>query len=61
MKCPPGKFRIFTIGHSTRPLYEFVALRRARKDSVNQGWRNSSFRGYADYIQTDDFLEGSEG
>ena len=27
-------------------------LRHPRKDSVNTGWRNSSFRGYADYMQT---------
>ena len=30
-------------------------LRHALKDSVNTGWRNSSFRGYADYMQTPDF------
>ena len=27
-------------------------LRHPRKDSVNTGWRNTSFRGYADYMQT---------
>ena len=26
--------------------------RTAKKDSVNTGWRNESFRGYADYMQT---------
>jgi 3-methyladenine DNA glycosylase/8-oxoguanine DNA glycosylase len=30
-------------------------LRRARKDSPNAGWRNASFRGFADYMQTEDF------
>jgi len=30
-------------------------LRHARKDSVNLGWRNASFRGYADYMQTEEF------
>jgi uncharacterized protein (DUF488 family) len=30
-------------------------LRRARKDSINTGWRNDSFRGYADYMQTPEF------
>lgn len=30
-------------------------LRHARKDSVNTGWRNASFRGYADYMQTAEF------
>ena len=27
----------------------------ARKDSINGAWRNASFRGYADYMQTADF------
>jgi uncharacterized protein (DUF488 family) len=30
-------------------------LRKAQKDSINIGWRNASFRGYADYMQTEDF------
>jgi uncharacterized protein (DUF488 family) len=33
-------------------------LRYARKDSSNTGWRNTSFRGYADYMQTEAFEEG---
>jgi uncharacterized protein (DUF488 family) len=33
-------------------------LRRAKKDSVNTGWRNASFRGYADYMQTGEFEAG---
>ena len=98
---------IFTIGHSTRPIDEFIGLlqahgverlvdvrtipksrfnpqfggeqlaasldlaglcylhlpglgglRRPRPDSTNTGWRNESFRGYADYMQTRDFEEG---
>lgn len=32
-------------------------LRHARKDSINTGWKNLSFRGYADYMQTAEFLE----
>jgi uncharacterized protein (DUF488 family) len=97
---------VFTIGHSTRPVDEFIALltaygvqrlidvrtipqsrrnpqfgreqlsaaleqvgigythipglgglRRPRKDSTNTGWRNASFRGYADYMQTPEFEE----
>ncbi len=96
--------RIFTVGHSTRTLDEFVSLlraygvqrvvdirsiprsrhnpqfnaeslrrflrnrrinyrhmkglgglRHARVDSPNRGWRNASFRGFADYMQTPDF------
>ena len=30
-------------------------LRHARGDSANTGWRNASFRGYADYMQTGEF------
>ncbi|MEZ5074683.1 MAG: DUF488 domain-containing protein [Solirubrobacterales bacterium] len=30
-------------------------LRRPDADSVNGGWRNESFRGYADYMQTGEF------
>ena len=30
-------------------------LRRAKRDSPNSGWRNASFRGYADYMQTEEF------
>jgi uncharacterized protein (DUF488 family) len=35
-------------------------LRRARKDSPNAGWRNGSFRGYADYMQTEEFQDALE-
>lgn len=31
-------------------------LRHARPDSINTGWKNASFRGYADYMQTPDFV-----
>ena len=95
---------IFTIGHSTHPISEFMevlkvhkikriidvrtipksrhnpqfnsveleeslraegigylhmpglgGLRHARKDSPNTAWRNASFRGFADYMQTEEF------
>jgi uncharacterized protein (DUF488 family) len=32
--------------------------RHSRKDSINTGWRNTSFRGYADYMDTPQFAEG---
>jgi uncharacterized protein (DUF488 family) len=35
-------------------------LRRAHKDSRNTGWRNESFRGYADYMKTGKFREALE-
>jgi uncharacterized protein (DUF488 family) len=31
---------------------ELGGLRKPKKDSVNAGWRNASFRGFADYMQT---------
>jgi uncharacterized protein (DUF488 family) len=33
-------------------------LRHARKDSANGAWRNASFRGYADHMETGEFEEG---
>jgi uncharacterized protein (DUF488 family) len=97
---------VFTIGHSTHPIDEFLSmlqahgvrrlvdvrtvprsghnpqfnreelsralharrlhyrhmpalggLRRPRRDSVNTAWRNESFRGYADYMQTSEFQD----
>ena len=97
---------VFTVGHSTRPLAELIALlkahsvarlidvrtvprsrhnpqfdrdtllaalpaegigyehiaglggfRRTHPGSLNAGWRNLSFRGYADYMQTPEFAE----
>ncbi len=39
-------------------LAELGGLRRAREDSKNAAWRNLSFRGFADYMQTDGFAAG---
>ena len=39
-------------------IKELGGLRRAKKDSINLGWRNASFRGFADYMATQDFSEG---
>ncbi len=35
-------------------------LRHTTKASVNTAWRNASFRGYADYMQTSQFAENVE-
>lgn len=35
-------------------------LRHAQRESLNMGWRNTSFRGYADYMQTADFEQSLE-
>jgi uncharacterized protein (DUF488 family) len=101
--------RIWTIGHSTRTIDEFISLlrengiklvadvrmfpgskrypqfgrealakslgessiryehfpelggrRKAKADSRNTAWRNASFRGYADYMETEQFQNGIE-
>jgi uncharacterized protein (DUF488 family) len=101
--------RIWTIGHSTRTIDEFISLlkeneiqlladvrawpsskrypqfnkdalaeslnangiryehfpelggkRKAKPDSRNTAWRNASFRGYADYMETEQFQRGIE-
>lgn len=36
-------------------LRELGGLRRPHPESINKGWRNASFRGYADYMQTEAF------
>ena len=55
----------FNLNRLPRPLqqagirYRHIAglggLRHARRDSINTGWRNASFRGFADYMQTLEF------
>jgi len=37
------------------PLKELGGLRHTRPDSINLGWHNASFRGFADYMQTPAF------
>jgi uncharacterized protein (DUF488 family) len=46
-----------TAGIEYRHLPGLGGLRHPRKDSINTGWRNASFRGYADYMQTPEFAE----
>jgi uncharacterized protein (DUF488 family) len=48
---------LFDAGIEYRYLAGLGGLRRPRPDSPNGGWRNTSFRGYADYMQTDAFAE----
>jgi uncharacterized protein (DUF488 family) len=47
--------------HSSRLHYTYMrglgGFRRALPDSPNGAWRNTSFRGYADYMQTAEFRE----
>ena len=37
---------------------ELGGRRRASPDSLNMAWRNESFRGYADYMETEAFRDG---
>jgi uncharacterized protein (DUF488 family) len=50
------KLRAARIGYVH--LRKLGGLRHARRDSPNMGWRNASFRGFADYMQTSEFDAG---
>ncbi|MGH7257427.1 MAG: DUF488 family protein [Nitrospiraceae bacterium] len=52
----PQTLREAGIGYTHLP--ELGGLRHAQRDSPNLGWRNLSFRGYADYMQTPEFEVG---
>jgi uncharacterized protein (DUF488 family) len=41
-------------------LPELGGRRKAKKDSHNTAWRNASFRGYADHMETGEFRAGIE-
>jgi uncharacterized protein (DUF488 family) len=51
-----SKLRAARIGYVH--LQKLGGLRHARRDSPNMGWRNASFRGFADYMQTSEFEAG---
>jgi len=40
------------------PYKKLGGRRKARPDSPHTVWRNDAFRGYADYMDTDDFTKG---
>src|SRR5690606_39682833 len=59
------QFNADTLGNSLEKsgigyhyLEKLGGLRKTSKESINTGWRNLSFRGYADYMQTTDFHDG---
>ncbi len=54
----PGALQAAGIGYVHLP--ELGGLRHARRDSPNTAWRNASFRGFADYMQTPEFDRGIE-
>src|ERR1035437_4284595 len=39
-------------------LKKLGGLRHTTKDSINLGWHNTSFRGFADYMASSEFIEG---
>lgn len=49
-----------SVGITYRYMKELGGLRRSSKESGNTGWRNKSFRSYADYMQTEEFRGGIE-
>jgi uncharacterized protein (DUF488 family) len=53
-----GSLRAAGIEYAHMPA--LGGLRHARKDSPNAGWRNKSFRGYADYMQSTAFAHAVE-
>jgi uncharacterized protein (DUF488 family) len=54
----PGELARLKIGYAHIP--GLGGLRHPDADSVNSGWRNTSFRGFADYMQTTEFKTNLE-
>src|SRR5919197_632081 len=51
---------LLTAGIEYVHLPEIGGRRKAKRDSYNLAWRNESFRGYADYMETEPFRAGIE-
>jgi uncharacterized protein (DUF488 family) len=45
------------VGLAYHPFPALGGRRRPASDSPNSGWRSASFRGYADYMQTQEFTD----
>ena len=56
--CLPQSLKRAGLGYVHLP--GLGGLRHAKHDSPNAGWRNASFRGYADYMQTAEFVQSLE-
>lgn len=52
------KFELEQQGIDYIRLEALGGLRHTSKDSTNTAWKNSSFRGFADYMQTQEFETG---
>jgi uncharacterized protein (DUF488 family) len=51
----PESLKVESIKYIHMP--ELGGLRRPHADSINLSWKNKSFQGYADYMQTKEFAE----
>lgn len=54
----PQSLKIAGLGYVHAP--GLGGLRHAKRNSPNMGWRNPSFRGYADYMETPEFAQSLE-
>lgn len=54
----PASLEVARMGYTHMP--GLGGLRPAHAESLNGAWRNASFRGYADYMQTPEFSENVE-
>ena len=54
----PKSLEEFGLGYVHMP--GLGGLRHTKGDSPNLGWRNASFRGFADYMQTPEFVHSLE-
>ncbi|MCL5733799.1 MAG: DUF488 domain-containing protein [Patescibacteria group bacterium] len=52
------RYRLKKAAITYKRIKELGGLRHSLKNSVNIGWKNKSFRGYADYMQTAGFESG---
>src|SRR5258706_9900007 len=52
------KVSLAAVGIEYQHYPELGGRRNARSDSLNMAWRNKMFRGYADYMETDEFRSG---
>jgi uncharacterized protein (DUF488 family) len=58
LEALPEALKSVSIGYKHMP--GLGGLRHAQRDSPNMGWRNASFRGFADYMQTEAFEKNLE-
>jgi len=56
----PLRSSLAATGIAYTHLPELGGRRKAKPDSMNLAWRNESFRGYADYMETESFRNGIE-